>query len=753
MVVTARPVLRLSVVRCIFAAAAGLLFASLLAGDWWQDALADASPAPLVFATVMFTMVVASALVRTRLSLGVHRWAPSVAAVGAAFTIGAWVLESTSTHDSPADTFALAGIVLLYNAVVMIGAVRTYSGADRMAGVVLAGAVALGGELILQYGPEVARLGIDELTGIGIALLTLGAAFALVAMQGWRASAGARLAVFGALALLGSVLAEAGSPPGLATVIPGVVGLASIFTAAVVGDDGKPVPDHDWVGTFLVVTAGLFAATVLIVNASTDRGNVVADLLALVVLIGLLGRGTASNVRGMRRDPSELGGIDRLTGLPDRYELEAAMVREFEYAEQRNNPVALAILNLTTLHEINETLGHRVGDEVLREFAARLSGTVGTDLPVRLAGNSFALVMRSHATERDARDALERLIVRMEAPLQIDGVALSAHVRVGLAFFPAHGRTIAELLQRAEIASQEAKEKGLSLLIYDPVRDVRSRERLIFAGQLREGIERDELRVHFQPKIELSTGTCIGAEALVRWQHPTEGLLTPDRFLPIAEKTGQMGQLTNWVLDAALRQVRRWRLGGYDLHVAVNLSLANLVDPGLPSRLAQTLERYGLQGSSLTLEITEDIAMADPAGAAAMIAAIGQVGVRFSLDDFGTGYSSLAHLKYLACDELKIDRSFIRDIAGSEDDRVIVATILDLARSLGMRSVAEGIESEDVAELLARMGCQTGQGYNYARPLDADAFIEWCAEAAADGRVQLRGGGSHVAGPRVPVVD
>lgn len=259
----------------------------------------------------------------------------------------------------------------------------------------------------------------------------------------------------------------------------------------------------------------------------------------------------------------------------------------------------------------------------------------------------------------------------------------------------------------------------------------------MFAAQLREGIERDELRVFFQPKIDLATGLTTGAEALVRWQHPDEGLLQPDRFLPVAEKTGQMPQLTAWVLDAALREVQRWRSNGFALNVAVNLSPENLTDTALPGRLATLLERYGLRGSALELEITEDMAMADPARTAEVIRAINALGIGFALDDFGTGYSSLAHLKYLNANELKIDRSFVRDIVSDEDDRVIVWSILDLARNLGMRTVAEGIESPEVVEMLSMMGCGVGQGFHYARPLDADSFVAWCVEQRRIGTIRL----------------
>ncbi len=301
-------------------------------------------------------------------------------------------------------------------------------------------------------------------------------------------------------------------------------------------------------------------------------------------------------------------------------------------------PVALAVLSVENLHEINETLGHRVGDEVLREFAARLAANAGADVPVRLAGNTFAIVLRSHTSEREARRALEQLTDRLETPLlQVDGVALAAQVRTGLVFFPAHGRTVGELLQRAEIAGQEAKDRRVSLMIYDPARDLRSRERLLFAAQLREGIDRDELRVFFQPKIDLESAQVVGAEALVRWRHPEEGLLLPDRFLSVAERTGQMGQLTHWVLGASLREVQRWQVAWVRPATwpsTCRRRTSPMAPAGAPCGAPGSPWR-GWLGAAPGGD--EDVAMADPARSADVIRAINELGIQVALDDFGTG--------------------------------------------------------------------------------------------------------------------
>lgn len=721
------------VLRFVVAIVVGLAFGGLFALIDWEAALPDAPRGVLAVIVPGTTLLVVSSLLRSRTSLGVHRWSLSTMVAAAAFAVIAWV----ATNLEASETAHLSMGALTYLAVLAVGGRRPYDGTHRLEAIIigLAGLALI--LALLPIEPDIAILDLPSQIMLAVVVLVGNAAIGLVIGQGWWPTRGVALVFVGAAALnaaqvlgLGGVTLE----PPLWLEIPAVV---LLLAGVAIGDPGLPAPDRRRVALAAQLVAIAVALYVLVQHGRGNPAGDIADVSAILVLASAFVRVIAPSSGPQRTDPLELGGIDRLTGLPDRYELEAVLERELQYASARNLPVALAVLDLTNIHEINETLGHRVGDEVLREFAARLSGNAGTDAPGRLAGNTFAMILRSQGSERGARAAVEQLVERVEAPLQVDGVALTTQVRTGLVFFPAHGQTVAELLQRAEIASQEAKDKRLSLLVYDPARDLRSRERLIFAAQLREGIERDELRVYFQPKIDLASGLTTGAEALVRWQHRDEGLLQPDRFLPVAERTGQMPRLTAWVLDAALREVQRWRANGFALSVAVNLSPESLTDTALPGRLAQLLQRYGLRGAALELEITEDMAMADPARTADVIRAINALGIGFALDDFGTGYSSLAHLKHLNANELKIDRSFVRDIVTDEDDRVIVWSILDLARNLGMRTVAEGIESPEVVDMLAMMGCGVGQGFHYARPLDPDAFVTWCQDQRRAGAIQL----------------
>ncbi len=734
----------------------GLLLGAVFGLIDWEAALPKAPSGLLAVVIPGCSLIVLSTVLRSRVALGIHQWA--AAAVAAAITSAAlwWLIADARL----AQTAHLAMGLLVYLGIIAAGGRRPYAGTNRLEAMSVAFAAVAATLVVLPMAGDITQLDLPSQMMLAIATYGLVAAVGLVIAQGWRASLGVALLLAGASALIVAQLAGLGGRALEPPIWAEALALAVLMAGAVKGDPGLPAPDRRRVSMVVQAICIGVALVVLVQHGRGHGAGEIADVSAILVLISAFGRVIAPSRSSQRTDPSDLGGIDRLTGLPDRYELEVVLERELDYAGNRNMPVALAVLDLVNLHEINETLGHRVGDEVLREFAARLSAHAGTDVPSRLTGNTFALILRSHSSEQAARGALETLIGRVEAPLQVDGVSLTTQVRVGLVFFPAHGRNVAELLQRVEIAAQEAKDKRLTMLVYDPARDLRSRERLMFAAQLREGIERDELRVFFQPKIDLATGLTTGAEALVRWQHPDEGLLTPERFLPVAEKTGQMPQLTAWVLNAALREVQRWRAQGFALNVAVNLSPENLTDTALPGRLSQLLERYGLRGSALELEITEDMAMADPAKTAEVIRAINALGIGFALDDFGTGYSSLAHLKHLNCNELKIDRSFVTGIVSDEDDRVIVWSILDLARNLGMRTVAEGIESPEVVEMLSMMGCGVGQGFHYARPLDADAFIAWCQEQRRIGAIRLiaQHGGqpflgvAEVAGPSAPVI-
>jgi diguanylate cyclase len=294
-----------------------------------------------------------------------------------------------------------------------------------------------------------------------------------------------------------------------------------------------------------------------------------------------------------------------------------------------------------------------------------------------------------------------------------------------VALAPQHGRARAELLRHADVAMYRAKQRGTGVELYTPEGDVHTRDRLQLANDLRRALDVDELVLHFQPKCDLATGQVSGVEALARWQHPERGLLYPDAFIELAEQHGLMRPLTLNVLAMAARQRRAWSRAGFELSVAVNVSAANLLDARFPTDVAELLERHEVPAGGLQLEITENTIMVDPGRALDVLARLGELGISFALDDFGTGYSSLAYLKRLPVDELKIDKSFVMDMTTDADDATIVRSTVELARNLGLRVVAEGVETAEHWRELSRFGCHTAQGYYLSRPLPAGQLTHW----------------------------
>jgi predicted signal transduction protein with EAL and GGDEF domain len=322
-----------------------------------------------------------------------------------------------------------------------------------------------------------------------------------------------------------------------------------------------------------------------------------------------------------------------------------------------------------------------------------------------------------------------RIRTALAAPLVLQGVLLDIRASIGVAVHPDHGDDVTTLLQHAEIAMYVAKDTRTALQVYDPSTDDHSTERLALVGELRHALDRGEIVVHYQPKASMFDGRVRSVEALVRWQHPERGLIGPFEFVHLAEHTGLIHPLTHHVLRTALEQCREWRDRGVDLSVAVNLSVRDLVDLDLPGAIAAELDRCGLEPRSFGIEITETMLVLDPNRTIEVLARLHEMGVHISLDDFGTGYSSLSYLQRLPVDELKIDRTFIHDLAGSETDSSIVEATVALARSLGLTTVAEGVECAATWEQLVRLGCDVAQGYYISRPLPADELEAWLAGA------------------------
>jgi len=412
---------------------------------------------------------------------------------------------------------------------------------------------------------------------------------------------------------------------------------------------------------------------------------------------------------------------DSLTGRPNRSMLErqaAAALREASTSEV----VGILTIDLERFSEVNETLGHAAGDALLCQACDRLELQLRPeDLLARIGGNELAvLAVRNDAHELVAlAGSLGNVLTRA---YRIEGLDIAVDGKVGGAFWPAHGEDVTTLLRRADIARREAGRNHARWEFYRPGIDQATVERLALITELRQATDSGGLELYFQPKQSVESGHIVGAEALVRWNHPTRGVVRPDDFIPLAERTGLILPLTGVVLEQALVELQRWHEQGWMLSVAVNVSIQNLLDELLPDRIARLLARHRIEPHFLVLEITESSVMADTTRTMRTLERLDELGIGLSIDDFGTGYSSLSYLRSLPVRELKIDKSFISDILSEEHDDVIVHSTIELAHNLGLRVVAEGVENDAIAERLARLGCDIVQGYGVAPPLTSDDF-------------------------------
>ena len=423
---------------------------------------------------------------------------------------------------------------------------------------------------------------------------------------------------------------------------------------------------------------------------------------------------------------------DPLTGLANRRLLSARLDQAIAQAHRDHLELAVMLVDLDRFKELNDTLGHAAGDQLLREIHPRLvHATSGAELVARVGGDEFAVVLSPGTGVAEAERVAERIRAALQAPFFFQGLTLHVGASVGIAIFPDHASDAEALTQRADIAMYSAKKHGVGHEIYDAAHDGHSRERLVLIGELPTAIASGELVLHYQPKYNLRAGTIAGVEALVRWEHPTLGLLGPGSFLALAEQTGLMRPLTHAVLDDALSQCARWRAQGIDLRVAVNLGAPNLLDAALPRDVQTLLTKWGLPASSLQLEITETIVSNDPASIIDVLRELRALGLTLALDDFGIGSSSLSFLRRLPVQELKIDRSFIGEMDTDDHDAALVHTIIDLAHNLGMWTVAEGIETEAVRDRLAEYGCDQGQGFVLGRPMPANQITALTQKLAA----------------------
>jgi diguanylate cyclase (GGDEF)-like protein len=470
--------------------------------------------------------------------------------------------------------------------------------------------------------------------------------------------------------------------------------------------------------------------TMLVGNRVSDVATFTAEDLKLFETFANQASASLENARLIDRlrrhaEQTEHEALhDALTGLPNRsffrQQVEAAA-----HTRAVQTTAAVLLMDLDRFKEVNDTLGHHNGDLLLQAVAARLRGVVRPgDVVARLGGDEFGILLVG-APDRDTADSLaSRVVDAFTAPFVVHDLTLEVGASIGIAMYPDDGQDVDTLVQRADVAMYQAKNTLKGHEFYSAENDSYSPSRLVLLGELRGAIDGGDLTVAYQPKVDIATGRIIGAEALVRWLHPKRGFIPPDEFIPVAEHTGLLRPLTLYVLAAALEECARWRTAGFDIGIAVNLSVRNLLDVELPDVVAQLLREWSLPPSALELEITESALIADPARTNSVLRQLNEIGVGISIDDFGTGYSSLSYLRQMPVDEIKIDKSFVTDMAVDENDALIVRSTIDLGRNLGLRVVAEGVETTEVWEELSRLGCHTAQGYLFGRPTSGDDFLE-----------------------------
>ncbi|HEY0167614.1 MAG TPA: EAL domain-containing protein [Jatrophihabitans sp.] len=468
---------------------------------------------------------------------------------------------------------------------------------------------------------------------------------------------------------------------------------------------------------YTVTTFSVLALSPLIVTVASTAWEL---LPLLLIPLGLVYKTAQMSV-----EKEHQAGHDALTGLPNRTHLQASLAAELAQSKRDGRPFGLLLIDLDHFKEVNDTLGHHVGDQLLIHFAERLSNSVRpTDHVARLGGDEFAVIV-PNADEAEVFGVAERIRASLENPVSLEGMRLEIEASIGLAMHPEHALLAEDLLRLSDVAMYVAKESRSGVATYSSHRDRNSADRLTLLAELRQALDCDALSLQYQPKVSLRDCSLLGVEALIRWQHPQRGFVPPEEFLPLAERSGLMHLVTDRLVTRALSQVADWRLLGLSAPVTVNIGLSDLLDDRLAELVRTGLERFDLQPGMLQLQIDDRVLTQPSDELNKVLRDLDAMGVTLSLEDFGTGYSSLLRLETLPVSEIKIDRAFVCRIGESRSAAGIVRAVAELAHALGMRAVAEGVQTEAEARLLRELGCDGAQGRHIAAPMPPVQATEW----------------------------
>lgn len=510
----------------------------------------------------------------------------------------------------------------------------------------------------------------------------------------------------------------------------------------------KECTDTTW--NFIFILLVLFIAGYIsqLVMLSRQFVSGVPDILVAFVFFGgslfalLITRSSLASIEYIRRISAlelHYAYHDHLTGLPNRnflYEKIDGLIKDSTRHPHTHGFVIL-IMDLNQFKEVNDSLGHQAGDRLIQNVALRIKRIVRTtDTFVRLGGDEFAIMLPS--TNRESAQLVAENIIRfMEKPFQITQQLIPVGISIGMARYPDDGTSADILIQHADVAMYQAKESGSGYAFYDPSKDQYTAQRLNMLCNLRDAMDNRQIGLHFQPIVEVRSGKLWGVEALARWQHPELGLVLPNEFIPLAVQSNLMRPLSQYILQTAVKQMAAWKRNGLDIRMSVNLSVHDIQDSFLPDKIRELLRRYQIDPSRLILEITENSVMTDSQTVRTVIEHLHEMGISLAIDDFGTGYSSLAYLKQIPADEIKVDKSFVRDMASDDNDAVIVRTTIDLAHNMGRRVIAEGVEAREVYELLEILHTDLAQGYYICAPLPDAALRQWLHQGQWEGAGEL----------------